>query len=174
MSVIRVRPERPEDIPAITRVTELAFRAHPHSQQTEHFVILALRQAGALAVSLVAERDGEIVGHVAFSPVRISDGSAHWYGLGPVAVLPERQGDGIGTALIEQGLSTLRARGAAGCVVLGEPGYYGRFGFEARADCVYEGVPPAYFQSLTLGASPAAGRVTYHDAFGATREPDGG
>lgn len=167
MSELHIRPERPEDIAAITRVTEMAFRALRHGEQTEHFIIMALRRAGALPVSLVAERDAQVLGHVAFSSVEISDGSEHWYGLGPVAVLPELQHQGIGRALINGGLSALRALGAAGCVVLGEPGYYGRFGFKSHPECVFEGVPQEYFQSLAFGPHSAAGKVTYHEAFGA-------
>jgi putative acetyltransferase len=169
MSEPSIRPEQPADIAGITRVTEQAFREHPHSEQTEHFIIEELRRAGALSVSLVAERDGEIVGHVAFSPVKISDGSQDWYGLGPVAVLAELQHQGIGTALINRGLEAVRALGARGCVVLGEPGYYGRFGFESRPDCVFEAAPQEYFQTLAFGRHAAVGKVSYHPAFDATR-----
>lgn len=102
-----------------------------------------LRCAGALFVSFVAERGTQVVGYIAFSPIEISDGSEHWYGLSPVAVLPELQHQGIGKALINSGLSALPALGAAGCVVLGE-----------------------YFQSLTFGQYSAMGKVTYHEAFG--------
>lgn len=165
MSGLCIRLERPGDIAAITRVTEHAFRSHPHSDQTEHFIIMALRRAGALSVSLVAERDAQVVGHIAFSPVEISDRSEDWYGLGPVAVLPELQHQGIGKALINSGLSALRALSARGCVVLGEPGYYERFGFKSRPECVFEGVPQEYFQSLSFGQHSAVGNVSYHEAF---------
>lgn len=167
MSQTHIRPEQPKDIASITRVTQLAFKDHPHSDQTEHFIILALRSAAALSLSLVAERDDQIVGHIAFSSVQFSDSSSHWYGLGPVAVLPEMQGLGIGKALIERGLADLRAIGAEGCVLLGDPNYYERFGFKSRVDCVYEGVPQEYFQSLTFGERSASGHVTYHEAFNA-------
>ncbi|MCX7178247.1 MAG: N-acetyltransferase [Proteobacteria bacterium] len=150
----------------ITRINEIAFKSHPHSEQTEHFIVLALRNAGALSLSLVAERSGQLIGHVAFSPVQFSDGSARWYGLGPVAVLPELQHQGIGKALIDSGLAALRALGASGCVVLGDPAYYGRFGFKSRPNCVFEGVPAEYFQSLSFGPHSAAGTVSYHEAFG--------
>lgn len=167
MGEFHIRPEQPNDVAAITNVTEVAFRSEPHSEQTEHFIVMALRRAGSLSVSLVAERNAQVVGHIAFSPVQISDGSAHWYGLGPVAVLPGLQRQGIGTALINSGLSMLHSRGAAGCVVLGEPRYYGRFGFKNRPECVYEGAPQEYFQSLSFGQYSAVGKVTYHEAFGA-------
>jgi len=167
LSEFIIRPEHPNDVAAITRVNESAFKSEPHSEQTEHFIVLALRHAGALSVSLVAERSNQVIGHVAFSPVQFSDGSASWYGLGPVAVLPEHQHQGIGKALINRGLASLRYLGAAGCVVLGDPNYYGRFGFKNRPECIFEGVPAEYFQSLTFGSHSAAGKVTYHEAFSA-------
>lgn len=167
MNEMIIRPEKPDDVAAITRVTELAFRLHAHSDQTEHFIILALRKAGALTVSLVAEKAGQVVGHIGFSPVQVSDGSADWYGLGPVAVLPDLQRQGIGKSLINSGLSALRSRGASGCVVLGDPNYYERFGFKMRPECILQGVPPEYFQSLAFGPHFAVGIVTYHEAFSA-------
>lgn len=168
MTTFTIRPEQPDDIAAITRIHKLAFQSVPHSEQTEHFIVLALRDAGALSLSLVAERLGRVVGHVAFSPVQFSDGSAGWHGLGPVAVLPELQHQGMGSALIRSGLASLRAMGASGCAVLGDPEYYGRFGFKQQPGCVFEGMPAAYFQLLAFGAHDARGSVTYHEAFGAT------
>lgn len=167
MSDFIIRSEKPNDFVAITRIHELAFKSEPHSEQTEHFIVLALRSAGKLSLSLVAERASQVIGHVAFSPVQFSDGSVGWYGLGPVAVLPELQHQGIGKALINCGLASLRSQGASGCVVLGDPNYYGRFGFKHRPDCVFEGVPAEYFQSLPFGADAAVGKVTYHEAFSA-------
>lgn len=128
----------------------------------------ALRGAGQLSVSLVAEADGAVVGHVAASPVTLSGGERGWYGLGPVSVTPAWQGRGIGSRLVRQALDVLRARGAAGCVVLGEPGYYGRFGFAAAPALVLPGVPPAYFQALAFAGAVPAGTVAYHAAFTAT------
>ncbi len=160
-----IRGECPEDIPQITRVTEQAFCGHPHSDWTEHLIILALRRAGALSVSLVAELDSQIVGHIAFSPVRCSDASPDWYGLGPVAVAPPMQRTGIGNSLVAQGLEALRSLGAQGCVVLGDPEYYGRFGFKSRPDCLFPGLPPEYFQALSFGQHYPTGTVTYHEAF---------
>lgn len=167
MSDFIIRPEQPKDATAITRVNEQAFKSVAHSEQAEQFIVLALRNAGALSVSLVAERSNQIIGHVAFSPVRFSDGSVRWYGLGPVAVLPELQHQGVGKALINSGLDALRSLGAAGCVVLGDPNYYARFGFRHRPECIFEGVPAEYFQSLSFGAHSAVGMVTYHEGFSA-------
>ena len=165
-----VRPEQAADAASITSVTEQAFLHAPHTGHTEQYIVLALRRAGALCVSLVAEHASQVVGHVAFSPVRISDGSANWHGLGPISVLPTLQGMGIGSALVREGLAALRALGARGCVVLGEPAYYGRFGFRSGQGLSLDGVPPAYFQSLSFGAHTARGDVTYHEAFNAQAE----
>ena len=113
----------------------------------------------------MAEQDGEIVGHVAFSPVRIGAASPGWFGLGLVSVLPDYQGKGVGGALIRRGLDLLRANNAAGCVVLGEPGYYTRFGYQADAEVVFEGVPPEYFMTQAFKDDQPLGSVTYHAAF---------
>lgn len=162
-----IRSETPADQRAIFDVTQAAFRGHPHSEQTEAYIVQALRAAGALTLSLVAELDARVVGHAAFSPVQISDGSPSWFGLGPVSVDPAHQGRGIGTALIEHGLARLQARGAAGCVLVGEPAYYGRFGFRPEPGLlVLPDMPPTHFLALTFGA-PARGTVTYHPGFAA-------
>jgi putative acetyltransferase len=156
-----IRPETPADCAAIARLTVAAFRHAPHSSHAEHFIVDALRRAGQLSVSLVAEDGGEIVGHVAVSPVSISAGATGWYGLGPVSVLPARQGRGIGSRLVESALAALRRRGVGGCVVLGDPAYYRRFGFAARPGLVLPGVGREYFQAILLNGGWPLGRVNY-------------
>ena len=136
-----LRKETVEDIEAIKEVTIAAFKNHPISNQTEHFIIKALRASGALMISLVAEMDGQVVGHIAFSPVTVSDGATGWYGLGPVSVLPDYQNQGIGKALINEGLSLLKHIGGQGCALVGDPNYYKRFGFKNYPELVHEGVP---------------------------------
>jgi len=168
---VHIRPETAEDVDAITAVTVAAFRTLAVSNQTEQFVIEALRAAGALSLSLVAELDGRVVGHIAFSPVTVSDGTGHWYGVGPVAVLPAYQGRGIGKALIREGLSQLQRLGARGCCLVGHPGYYRRFGFETVPGLVLEGVPPEVFMALSFDGEFPGGTVTFHAAFGADGEP---
>ena len=160
-----IREERPGDEQAITALVDAAFRDAPHSDGTEAAIVERLRADGDLALSLVAA-EGSLVGHVAFSPVTLSDGTVRWYGLGPVAVSPRRQGEGIGTALVRQGLERLQAMEAGGCVVLGEPGYYGRFGFRHDPRLAFPGPPPEYFQRLVLDGEPPAGTVRYARAFG--------
>src|SRR5512137_1437785 len=127
---IVIRNETHSDVCAITEVTIAAFKTLEISNHTEQFIIEAIRAAKALTVSLVAEMDGRVIGHIAFSPVTISDGTSNWYGLGPVSVLPEYQRRGIGSALIQEGISRLKSLGARGCCLVGHPGYYGRFGFQ--------------------------------------------
>lgn len=162
---MRVRTERAGDIDAIRTLTETAFRTAPHADGTEHLIIDRLRTAGALTLSLVAEADGAVVGHVAFSPVSVSDGSPDWYGLGPISVEPARQGEGIGGMLVREGLERLKALGAAGCVLLGDPAYYGRFGFQADPKLTLDGVPPEYFMRVAFSPVYGEGTVTYHPGF---------
>lgn len=160
-----IRKEASADVAAIEAVTVAAFKETFHTSQTEHFIVKALRAAGQLSVSLVAEDNGSIIGHVAVSPVTISDGTQHWYGLGPISVVPERQGQGIGAMLMKQALAELRHLGAAGCVLLGEPSYYSRFGFKAESSLVLPDVPAEYFQALLFEGTLPTGSVTYHAAF---------
>lgn len=108
-----------------------------------------------------------MVGHIAFSPVIISDGSRGWYGVGPVSVLPQLQRKGIGKSLVQEGLSRLRSLGAKGCVLVGDPNYYERFGFRNVDDIGVDGVPQEYFLALPFESSMARGVVTFHQAFSA-------
>ena len=162
-----MRPEAPSDVAAIETLTTTAFLDAPHTSHTEQFIVAALRRAGVLTVSLVAVEEGAVVGHVAVSPVVISDGAVGWYGLGPISVLPARQGQGIASRLMHEALGALRTRAAAGCVLLGDPAFYARFGFRMEPGLVLPGVPPEYFQVLAFGATLPRGVVTYHAAFDA-------
>lgn len=138
----------------------------PFSVGDEARVIDALRAAGALTISLVAvSADGEVVGHVAFSPVRIDGRASDWYGLGPVSVVPELQRCGVGSALTTHGLDRLSALKADGCVLLGDPNYYARFGFVSDPALTYQGKPNRYFQRLVLRPPAPAGDVSFHPAF---------
>ena len=168
---VEIRNEVPADAPAIEAVTISAFRNAPHSGNNEQNIVGALREAGQLTVSLVAVAGGnaaaenKVIGHVAISPVSVSAGTPGWYGLGPLSVLPEYQRRGVGARLMREALRTLQEKGAAGCVVLGEPAYYGRFGFLADPGLVFPGVAPEYFQALSFGSSKPRGVVSYHAAF---------
>jgi putative hydrolase of HD superfamily len=165
---LTVRNEHSDDLDTISQLTEAAFRNEEHSSHTEQFIVTALRNAGQLSVSLVAVEDGKIIGHVAISPVTMSSGATVWYGLGPISVWPERQHQGIGSALMKAALAQLQSLGGVGCVVLGNPDYYGRFGFKHQPELTLPGVPQEYFQALSFGADFPTGEVKYHAAFEAT------
>jgi putative acetyltransferase len=164
-SEIVIRSETDDDIGTIAEVTMAAFETLEISNRTEQFIIEALRAAQALTVSLVAEVDGRVIGHVAFSPVTISDGTQNWYGLGPVSVLPKYQGQGVGKALIHEGLSRLKGLGARGCCLVGHPEYYKKFGFDSIPELVHEGVPPEVFLALSFDGNTPRGTVTFHEGF---------
>jgi putative acetyltransferase len=163
-----IRDETAADAAAIAEVTAAAFKTLEISDNTEQFVIEALRSAKALTISLVAEMDGRVVGHIAFSPVTITDGTGGWYGLGPVSVLPVHQQKGIGKALIREGLSRLKAMGARGCCLVGHPDYYRKFGFENVTRPALEGVPPEVFFALSFDGLFPQGFVRFHEGFKAT------
>ncbi len=170
---VLIRNETSADVSAITAVTVAAFKTLAISNQTEQFIIAALRAAKALTISLVAEAGGRVVGHIAFSPVTISDGSSNWYGLGPVSVLPEYQRRGIGSALIREGLSRLEALSAGGCCLVGHPEYYRRFGFQNIRGLVCEGVPEEVFFALSFDGYIPQGIVEFHAGFKADGQQDG-
>ena len=160
-----IRKETTSDIEAISQVTTAAFRTLPISNHTEQFIIEALRTAGALTLSLVAEIDERVVGHVAFSPVIISDSAKNWYGLGPVSVLPKYQKQGVGKSLINEGLSLLKQLCGKGCALVGDPNYYKLFGFNKYPELVHEGVPQEVFLALPFTAKVPQGIVVFHEGF---------
>jgi putative acetyltransferase len=161
---LAIREEAPADVASVHEVETFAF-----DRAGEADLVNRLRADGALAVSLVAELDGHVVGHVAFSPVAI-EGARDVVGLGPVAVLPALQTCAIGARMIEEGLASARERGARAAVVLGHPDYYPRFGFvvSTRFGIRYPDVPEDAFMAAELepGALAAARcAVRYHPAF---------
>lgn len=165
---IIIRSERPDDSSAIHALTEAAFASEPHSSHTEQFIVKALRESGHLTLSLVAESEGDVIGHVAISPVSISSEASGWFGLGPISVCPHRQGQGIGSQLMRAALEELKKLGGQGCVVLGDPNYYGRFDFKVHPELTFPGVPAEYFQALSFNGAFPNGEVRYHEAFEAT------
>jgi putative acetyltransferase len=162
---IEITNETAVDVAAIRAVTVSAFLHAPHTSHTEQLIVDALREAGQLTVSLVARVDGTVVGHVAISPVSVSDGAAGWYGLGPLSVEPIFQRRGIGLRLMREALDALQGLGASGCVLLGDLRYYNRFGFRTDPNLTLPGVSPEYFQTLSFGASKPRGTISYHAAF---------
>ena len=160
-----IRDETAADVDAIRAVTAAAFAEMPYSDGSEPAIVERLRAAGALTLSLVAEDQGEIVGHVAFSPVTVSGQGEGWYGLGPISVLPARQRQGLGGALVREGLARLQKLAARGCVLAGDPAYYGRFGFSVDPAFTSAGIPQEYFMRLAFSPVYGGGAVAYHPVF---------
>ncbi len=166
MPEISIRNEKESDSERISEVITLAFENDPISDKREAEIVRLMREDSALSISLVAETKDDIVGHIAFSRVTIDGECIDWYGLAPISIDPEFQGKGIGSQLVNEGVKLLKEMNAKGCVLLGEPDYYGRFGFKANAQLILPGVPAEYFQALPLGDSIPSGTVKYHHAFG--------
>ena len=162
---MHIENERPGDAETIHSMTVSAFATVLYGDGSEGRVIDALRAAGALALSLIVIEGDDIIGHITFSPVTINGKQGPWLCLGPVAVMPARQFSGIGSMLIREGLRQIEAQGAELCVLLGNPSYYNRFGFEHDpALSCGEGLPEA-FQRLVFKGEAPAGVVAFHPAF---------
>src|SRR2546422_7381937 len=156
-SVITIRPEKPKDPSQVRNVNELAF-----GQPAEADLVERLQQACTDSLSLVAEDDA-VVGHILFTPVVVESAGRRVVGMGlaPMAVLPDRQRQGIGSQLVRRGLDILRERGCPFVVVVGHPEYYPRFGFEPASThslaSQWEGMPDAAFMALVLDVRAMAG-----------------
>jgi len=168
-----VRPEAPADYAAIEALVRDAFRDHPFSNQTEHRLVAALRAAGALIPSLVADEAGAVAGHIGFSRVAIGGTDDGWLIVAPLAVRRDRWRRGIGSALMRAGLDAARALGAPGVVLAGDSAYYARFGFASGSGAVINGVPGEYVLALSFGGPVPAGEIVCHPAFAvcAPQEP---
>jgi putative acetyltransferase len=162
---MKLRRERPSDAAAIRDLTTRAFAPMPYSSGTEAAIIDGLREVGQLTLSLVAEEDNAIIGHVAFSPVAIDDVRDGWYGLGPISVDPDRQRSGIGRSLVSLGLQILKDEGAKGVALVGSPEIYGRMGFRNSGLLTYQEVNPAFVQFLVLSGDPPRGEVQFSPVF---------
>lgn len=162
-----LREAAPDDAEGIDAVTREAFGEPASGGPAAHGIVRSLREAGALALSLVATQEGLILGHLAFAPVTIDGLDSGWWGLGPVAVRPSHQRMGLGSALVRSGLRRLRGRGVPGCVVLGDPAWHGRFGFAPLAGLACPGGPPGHCLALVLEGPAVSGVVAYPSAFGA-------
>ena len=167
--VISIRPERAEDIPSVRAANEQAF-----GLPAEADIVDRLRLICPEALSLVAVDEGQVVGHVFFTPTTVDseNGTIQGMGLAPMAVLPERQRQGIGSSLVRHGIEILRERGGPFVIVLGHPEYYLRFGFEPASKyglkCQWEGVPDEAFMILIFDEEVmegVSGVARYRDEF---------
>jgi len=163
--IVIIRDETEADISKISEITAEAFKSLEISDNTEQFIIAALRKARALTISLIAEIDGHVVGHIAFSPVTISDGTQGWFGLGPVSVLPKHQRQGIGKALIHEGIARLKNMNAKGCCLIGHPDYYKKLGFKNTGELGFEAAPAEAFFVMSFDGNIPRGKVAFHEAF---------
>jgi putative acetyltransferase len=165
---VLIRDQTETDFSAVHQLVIAAFKTLPFACGREQFVMDALWRTGAVTVALVAEDGGKIVGQVAFSKVLVGGHDVGWHGCGPVSVVPARHKQGIGSALMRAGLLKLRALGSNGCVVVGDPAYYRRFGFD-NTDAMREPeVPPQYFMALLFSGEIPMGDVTFDKAFAAS------
>jgi len=164
---ITVRTESKNDYTAISEVIDKAFLGMPYADGDESELVAQLRNECALVVSLVAELQESIVGHIAFSPARANDGSHAWFALGPVAVLPQYQSQGIGSDLVRAGINRVEKMGAIGCILTGNPGYYTRFGFKLSPLNTPPNEPEEFFMVKLLGNHEPIGPVYFHEAFSA-------
>ena len=170
---LKIQPERPNDVQAIFDLTVAAFETVPYSDGSEAKIINDLRNDADLTLSLVATLDDRVVGHIAFSPVNIETSDGQWFGLGPISVDPSHQGAGIGGKLIKQGLALIKSKRSAGCVLVGDPNYYKRFGFRSTGTLNYANIPTEYVQILPFGKETATGTIQYSRAFqGEQHTPD--
>ncbi len=156
-----IRAETPGDIETIYALTKAAFEPMPYSDGTEQDCVNKLRADGDLELSLVAIDQGRLVGHVAFSPVSITGAPQRWLGLGPVSVWPELQKTGIGSSLIKTGLEMLKSDGVAGCVLIGDPNYYRRFGFLGDGSLSYRDLADDVVQWLSFDGTRPKGVLTF-------------
>ncbi|EJW10280.1 GCN5-related N-acetyltransferase [Rhodovulum sp. PH10] len=165
---MHIRNETTGDAPAIGRLVTEAMLLLPQATGTEAGIVAALRAAGALSLSLVAEQEGEEdgapIGYLAASPARIGaqDG---WGLIGPLVVAPARHRSGIGTALMTEALRRLRAS-SRGAALVGDPRYYGRFGFRAFPGLTVAGCPPEVVLALPFDGLAPRGELFHHPAFG--------
>ncbi|WP_341367821.1 N-acetyltransferase [Yoonia sp. BS5-3] len=162
-----IRPETPANIDVIHDLTQAAFAPKAFSDGTEGPIINAMRDAGDLTLSLVAEDAGTIIGHVAFSPAHISEAAGDWYGLGPISVREDRQGQGIGRALIEAGIATLAEQGAAGCVLTGNPNIYQRIGFRSDGNLHHAGTEDRHVHWRLINGAAPKGQLRFAPALDA-------
>ncbi|PJI86042.1 putative acetyltransferase [Yoonia maricola] len=158
-----IRLETDADHQAIYALTRDAFAPMSFSDGSEPDIVNQLREDGDLTLSLVADQDG-IIGHVAFSPAKISNAEGAWYGLGPISVRADRQRQGLGSKLAHTGLDMLRKLGAAGCVLTGNPDVYRPMGFSNDHALTYSGLNPKYILFISFDGTVPKGEINFAEA----------
>jgi len=176
-SDVNIREDSPLDFASVQRVVTESFTTSPHGYHGEADLVARLRANCNHVLSLVAMDEQELIGHVLFSSVQIRTASMtiEGSGLAPVSVQPARQRTGVGTALINAGLEQLESNHIPFVVVIGDPAYYGRFGFQAAADFqlnhTFDGIPQEYLMVRWLQPGVvgmlSGGTVHYHGEFNA-------
>jgi putative acetyltransferase len=160
-----IRQEHPEDFADIRDVTQRAFTPMPFYDGHDQDLPERFRKAGELQLSLVAVLEDKVVGHVALTKATHESQEQGWFALGPIAVEPEWQRKGIGTALIAQARNWLQSQKAKGCILMGDPGYYTRHGFKVMPDHCPVGEPSEYFMALQLDGPVPKGRFAFSRLF---------
>lgn len=161
-----IRPEKESDIPTIANLLKQAFFQQPFSNNDEYLLVDRLRKQNGLTVSYVAVIDNEIIGYIAFSPVTIDGKQCNLLGLAPVAVMPNYQNKGVGTALINYSLTEIKNMGFDGCVLVGFPDYYHKMGFIPAYPLIYSGAEQTYFMKTLFNDDiTLSGEVEFHPAF---------
>lgn len=158
----KIRQEMPGDEDAIVDVIARAFEGKSFAEESDRTLVNRLRDAGGLVLSLVATRGKDIVGQVALSPARVGDGK--YLCVGPLAVVPALQRQGLGSALMGHALGVAQAYGRDGVVLQGDLNYYSRFGFKVFDGVTFDGDGVEYIQVLPFG-EPPSGAVVFHAAF---------
>ena len=165
MSAWTVRPEAEGDAARIGAVVSAAFADAPHADGDEAALVERLRAGGDLALSLVAEDEEGMIGHIGFSPLTVGGESNGWMQLAPLAVVTHWRGEGVARSLIVRGIAELRERGAQGIGVLGEPALYEKFGFGPASGMILPADQQPFYRALALDGDLPRGEVRYADAF---------
>ena len=170
MSTLLIRDQTEADFSAVHDLVITAFKTLPIACGREQFVMDDLWRRRAATVALIAEEVSAygrhlLVGQAAFSKITINGADLGWHGCGPLSVLPARHGLGIGTALMREGLNRLKTLGSKGCVVVGDPNYYLRFGFAHTRTLREPSVPPDAFMALRFAGDMPSGEVALDSAF---------
>lgn len=163
--MLKIRSELPTDIAEIRTLITAAFTPAPHYIGAEADVVDLLRKTGDMALSLVAEKAGKILGHVAFSPVLINGKASTWLGLGPISVPATYRKQGVAAALIKEGVKRVKNLNASGCVTMGRLRYYKDFGFTNHVGMHLTGAPTKDFLALSFDDGFPSGEVLFSKAF---------